>query len=79
VIYGSRDHVVLRRFGVILDDRLRTAGATSVLLEIPWAAHAFDSIPNGPSGRLSLYYTVLARAAGAYFIHWRWGPTPSAN
>jgi len=57
LIYGSRDHVVLPRFGAMLDDRLRAAGATSVLLEIPWAEHAFDVIPSGPSGQLSLYYT----------------------
>ena len=57
LIYGSRDHVVLSRFGAMLDDRLRAAGATSVFLEIPWAEHAFDIIPNGPSGQLSLYYT----------------------
>ena len=57
LIYGSRDHVVLPRFGAMLDDRLRAAGATSVFLEIPWAEHAFDIISNGPSGQLSLYYT----------------------
>ena len=57
LIYGSRDHVVLPRFGAMLDDRLRAAGAASVFLEIPWAEHAFDLIPNGPSGQLSLYYT----------------------
>jgi hypothetical protein len=28
-----------------------------VFLEIPWAEHAFDLVPNGPSGQLSLYYT----------------------
>ena len=57
LIYGSRDHVVLSRFGARLDARLREAGATSVFLEIPWAEHAFDLIRNGPSGQLSLYYT----------------------
>jgi acetyl esterase/lipase len=57
LIYGSRDHIVLSRFGAMLDGRLREAGATSVFLEIPWAEHAFDVIPNGPSGQLSLYYT----------------------
>ena len=57
LIYGGRDHVVLPRFGAMLNDRLRAAGATSVLLTIPWAEHAFDAIPNGPSGQLSLYYT----------------------
>jgi hypothetical protein len=41
----------------MLDDRLRAAGATSVFLDIPWAEHAFDAIPNGLSGQLSLYYT----------------------
>jgi acetyl esterase/lipase len=57
LIYGSRDHVVLSRFGATLAARLRDAGATSVFLEIPWAEHAFDAIPNGTSGQLSLYYT----------------------
>jgi acetyl esterase/lipase len=57
LIYGGRDHIVLSRFGARLDDRLRAAGATSVFLEIPWAEHAFDLVPNGPSGQLSLYYT----------------------
>jgi acetyl esterase/lipase len=57
LIYGGRDHVVLPRFGAMLNDQLRAAGATSVLLTIPWAEHAFDAIPNGPSGQLSLYYT----------------------
>ena len=57
LIYGGRDHIVLSRFGALLDARLRAAGATSMFLEIPWAEHAFDVIPNGPSGQLSLYYT----------------------
>jgi acetyl esterase/lipase len=57
LIYGGRDHVVLSRFGALLDNRLRAAGSTSVFLEIPWAEHAFDAIRNGPSGQLSLYYT----------------------
>ena len=57
LIYGGRDHIVLPRFGSMLDQRLRAAGATSVFLESPWAEHAFDAISNGPSGQLSLYYT----------------------
>jgi acetyl esterase/lipase len=57
LIYGSRDHIVLPRFGARLDERLRAAGTTSVFLEIPWAEHAFDAVPNGPSGQVSLYYT----------------------
>jgi acetyl esterase/lipase len=57
LIYGGRDHVVLPRFGAALDARLRGADARSVFLEIPWAEHAFDAIPNGPSAQLALYYT----------------------
>jgi acetyl esterase/lipase len=57
LIYGSRDHIVESRFGARLDGRVRAAGGTSVFLEIPWAEHAFDVIPNGPSGQLALYYT----------------------
>jgi len=57
LIYGSRDHIVLPRYGAMLDDRLRATGATSVFMEIPWAEHAFDAVPYGPSGQLSLYYT----------------------
>ena len=71
LIYGSRDHIVLSRYGAGLAERLRAAGATSVFLEIPWAEHAFDAIPNGTSGQLSLYYTerflawALTRSARA--------------
>jgi acetyl esterase/lipase len=57
LVYGSRDHVVEPRFGRALHERLREAGAASVLLEIPWAEHAFDVLPNGLSAQISLYYT----------------------
>jgi acetyl esterase/lipase len=57
LVYGARDHIVAPRFGHELDERLRQAGAVSVLLEIPWAEHAFDALPNGLSGQIALYYT----------------------
>jgi acetyl esterase/lipase len=57
LVYGARDHIVEARFGRELDERLRRAGAPSVLLEIPWAEHAFDVLPNGLSGQISLFYT----------------------
>jgi acetyl esterase/lipase len=57
LIYGARDHIVEARFGRELNDRLQENGATSVLLEIPWAEHAFDALPNGLSGQIALYYT----------------------
>ena len=56
-IYGSRDHIVEARFGRMLDAALRRAGATSVLLELPWSEHSFDAVPNGMAGRIALHYT----------------------
>jgi acetyl esterase/lipase len=56
LLYGSRDHIVEARFGRLLHDRLRAAGATSYLLELPWSEHAFDLVPNGLGGQVSLYY-----------------------
>ena len=64
LVYGTRDHIVEARFGRDLHTRLQAAGASSVLLEIPWAEHAFDALPGGLSGQLSLFYTerFLAQA-----------------
>jgi acetyl esterase/lipase len=63
LIYGTRDHIVEARFGRQLDRALTQAGATSVLLELPWSEHAFDLIPNGLGGQISLSYTEQ-------FIRW---------
>jgi acetyl esterase/lipase len=63
LIYGGRDHIVAPRFGRELQASLRAAGAASVLLEIPWAEHAFDAVPNGLSGQIALYYTERFLAA----------------
>ncbi len=57
LIYGSRDHIVEPRFGRMLAQALRRNGGTVVHVEIPWADHAFDAVPNGPSGQLSRYLT----------------------
>ncbi|MEO8636766.1 MAG: alpha/beta hydrolase, partial [Gemmatimonadales bacterium] len=54
LIYGGRDNVVLPRFGRLLEERLRAGGTPVVLLEIPWAQHAFDAITAGPSAQLAL-------------------------
>ena len=56
LLYGRRDHIVEAKFGRVLNDRLRAAGATSFLLELPWSEHAFDAVPNGLGGQVSLYY-----------------------
>ena len=56
LVYGGRDHIVEPRFGRLLHARLRATGTTSVLLEIPWAEHAFDKVGNGPSAQLALFH-----------------------
>ena len=55
-LYGSRDHVVEVRYGRMLDAALKGAGATSVLLELPWAEHAFDAVPTGLGRSVSQHY-----------------------
>lgn len=55
LLYGGRDRIVLPRFGSLLAGRLRAEGNIVVHVEIPWADHAFDAVPNGPSGQLSRY------------------------
>ncbi len=57
LIYGRRDHIVEPRFGAMLADALRRQGGTVVHVELPWADHAFDTVPNGVSGQLSRYVT----------------------
>ncbi len=54
LIYAGRDNVVLPRFGRLLHARLHAGGTTAVLLEIPWAQHAFDAVSAGPSAQLAL-------------------------
>ena len=56
-IYGARDHIVEARFGRMLHAALTKAGATSVLLELPWSEHSFDAVPNGIGRRIALSYT----------------------
>ncbi len=57
LVYGGRDHIVLPRFGRELRDSLRAHGTPVVHVEIPWAEHAFDAVPHGPSGQLARYIT----------------------
>lgn len=54
-IIGARDHVVLPRFAASLDGQLRAAGNASILIELPWADHAFDAVTFGPSAQLTRY------------------------
>jgi len=56
LIYGSRDHIVQPQYGRNLHAALTAAGAHSELVEIPWGDHAFDALPAGLSGQLSLFH-----------------------
>lgn len=55
-IYGTRDHIVEARYGRMLHAALQKAGASSVLLELPWAEHSFDAVPNGMGVQVALRY-----------------------
>jgi acetyl esterase/lipase len=55
LIYGGRDHIVEPRFGALLAGRLRAESTPVVHVEIPWAEHAFDAVPYGPSSQLARY------------------------
>jgi acetyl esterase/lipase len=63
LVYSGRDHLVQARFGRQLHTQLRATGTPSVLLEIPWAEHAFDAVFNGVSNQVALYYTERFLAA----------------
>ena len=56
LIHGGRDIIVTPGFARRLHAQLAKSGIAPYL-EIPWAGHAFDTIPFGPSGQLELYYT----------------------
>lgn len=63
LIQGTRDHVVRPEFAREFHTKLKEVGAKSMLVEIPWAEHAFDVLPNGLSGQLALYCTERFLAA----------------
>jgi acetyl esterase/lipase len=74
LVYGSHDHVVEVRFARRLEARLHEVGVPAVLLEIPWAEHAFDVLPHGLGARVALSYTERF-LAGLPGLHPRAGST----
>jgi acetyl esterase/lipase len=56
LIQGARDHIVKPRFPRELHGKLLRSGNRAVLLEIPWAEHAFDAVFAGIGNRLALHY-----------------------
>ena len=55
LISGGKDRIVYAAYSRTLYEHLNRSG-TAVFLVIPWANHAFDEIPFGPSAQLELYY-----------------------
>ncbi|NJK40928.1 MAG: alpha/beta hydrolase [Acaryochloridaceae cyanobacterium SU_2_1] len=57
LVYGGQDHLVQAKFGQRMGQKLRSVGNTAVMIDIPWAEHAFDAIFSGLSNQFALYYT----------------------
>ena len=57
LVYATRDHLVQAKFGRGLYNKLNATDNPAILLEIPWAEHAFDAVFFGVSNQLALYYT----------------------
>ena len=63
LICGGRDEIVRLSFQHEMRDALRLHGDRVAALDLPWANHAFDSIPNGIGGQIARYYTERFLAA----------------
>jgi acetyl esterase/lipase len=57
LIYGGKDHIIQSKYGRYLAQKLQSQGNKAILVEIPWADHAFDAVFSGMSNQLALYYT----------------------
>jgi acetyl esterase/lipase len=55
LLHGAIDTLVWRRHSERLATRLHEAGRPHVLVEFPWATHAFEYNLSGPSGQLTTY------------------------
>ncbi|MHA1441443.1 MAG: alpha/beta hydrolase [Candidatus Heimdallarchaeota archaeon] len=56
IVAGTRDRMVDPKQSRQLYAKLQQYDIPSVLLELPWANHAFDFAINGPGGQISLKY-----------------------
>ena len=56
MIYGDRDHLVKPIFGQQLNQHLQETGNQAVLIQLPWAEHAFDALFQGIGNQITLYY-----------------------
>jgi len=54
LVYAGRDHLVLAKFGREASAELRNAADNVAYVELPWAEHGFDLLPNGMGSQIAL-------------------------
>jgi acetyl esterase/lipase len=57
LVQAGNDQAGLRRHGVFLAEKLQSRANPVLLLNLPWAGHAFDIAQAGISNQIALYYT----------------------
>ncbi|ABW25174.1 alpha/beta hydrolase [Acaryochloris marina] len=57
LVYGAQDHLVEVKYGRKMLKKLQSEKNIVVMLDIPWAEHAFDAVFSGVSNQFALYYT----------------------
>jgi acetyl esterase/lipase len=63
LVHGTIDTLVWNRQSVRLAARLTDAGVPNLLVSLPWATHALEYNPSGPSGQLTDYAVAWFLAA----------------
>lgn len=63
LVHGTIDTLVWNRQSERLAARLNEAGVTHMLVAMPWATHALEFNPSGPSGQLTDYAVAWFLAA----------------
>jgi acetyl esterase/lipase len=55
LLHGGPDALVWHRQSTRLAERLRAVQVPHLLVDLPWATHAFDYVRTGPGGQLSAF------------------------
>lgn len=56
MLVARHDHIVDRRFEQILRNRLQADGVRVTFIELAWAEHAFETIPDGWHNRIAFWF-----------------------
>ncbi len=68
ILHGEKDNMVPYVEAVQLKEALDAAGATAVLISLPYHGHAFDFPFNSPGSQISMYFMERFLAATQYCI-----------